>query len=71
MFRNLIAEQARAGLTNQQVADYLGVSRSGYEAKKRAGRFSVVECSKLCWLFGCKFEYLFSLEEPQSCGETA
>lgn len=54
MFRNLIAEQARAGLTNQQVADYLGVSRSGYEAKKRAGRFSVVECSKLCWLFGCK-----------------
>lgn len=71
MFRNLIAEQARARLTNQQVANYLGVSRPGYEAKKRTGRFNALECSKLCRLFGCEFEYLFSLEEPQACEETA
>ncbi len=35
MFRNLEAEQARFGMTNQQVADKLGISRSSYEKKKK------------------------------------
>lgn len=37
MFRNLEAEQARKGLTNQNVADTLGISRVSYENKKKAG----------------------------------
>lgn len=35
MFRNLEAEQARYGMTNQQVAEELKLSRSSYEHKKR------------------------------------
>lgn len=34
MFPNIVGEQAIKKLTNQQVADYLGVSRVTYEQKK-------------------------------------
>ena len=37
MFRNLEAEQARLGLTNQDVATILGISRVSYENKKKSG----------------------------------
>lgn len=59
MFPNLRAEQARKDMTNQQVADYLGISRPTYEQKKKNGKFTVDEGAKLCKLFGCKFDYLF------------
>ena len=35
-FKNLEAEQARKGYTNEQMAQFLGMSRGNYEAKKRA-----------------------------------
>ena len=35
MFKNLDAEQARNNMTNQQVADYLGISRPSYERKEK------------------------------------
>ena len=60
MFRNLQAEQARYGLTNQEVADKVGMSRVSYEAKKKSGRFTVNECALLCDLFHASFEYLFA-----------
>ncbi len=63
MFPNLRAEQARAGMTNKDVADYLAINRVTYEAKKRSGRFNVEESRKLCELFGCEFDYLFALPE--------
>lgn len=59
MFRNLQAEQARMGLTNQEVAERVGISRVSYESKKKTGRFTVRECVKLCKLFDTNFEYLF------------
>lgn len=62
MFPNLQAEQKRNNLTNQQVADKIGMSRVTYESKKKSGRFSASECSKLCKLFQTSFEYLFSTE---------
>ena len=31
MFNNLEAEQARKGLTNQDIANYLEISRQSYE----------------------------------------
>lgn len=43
MFRNLEAEQARKDMTNQQVADYIGISRVSYENKKKTGKFYVTE----------------------------
>lgn len=66
MFRNLQAEQARKGMTNQQVADYLGISRTSYENKKKTGKFYVTEISNLCELFNCAYEYLFATDEQKS-----
>lgn len=62
MFRNLEAEQARFGFTNQRVADKLGISRVSYENKKKSGKFKIFEVKALCRLFKCKFDYLFSEE---------
>lgn len=66
MFRNLEAEQARAGLTNQQTAEKLGISRISYENKKKTGKFTTSEIKNLCKLFKCKFDYLFATEEEQA-----
>lgn len=63
MFRNLEAEQARFGYTNQNVAEKLGISRVSYENKKKTGKFTTLEIKSLCKLFKCKFDYLFSTEE--------
>ena len=62
LYPNLKAEQSRAGLTNQKVADLSGVSRVTYESKKKSGRFDVSESKKLCDLFKCDFDYLFATE---------
>lgn len=62
MFKNLQAEQARNGLTNQQVADILTISRVSYENKKKTGKFIVKEVFALCELFGCSFNYLFATD---------
>lgn len=60
VFRNLEAEQARYGYTNQAVADCLGISRVSYEKKKKSGKFTTHEIKKLCKLFKRKFDYLFA-----------
>lgn len=63
MFPNLDAEQARKGLTNQQVAEKIGLSRVSYERKKHTGKFYITEAAKLCRLFSCEYEYLFRCEK--------
>ena len=63
MFKNLDAEQARAGMTNLNVAEKLGISRVSYENKKKTGKFTTLEIKCLCKLFSCKFDYLFATEE--------
>lgn len=65
MFNNLEAEQARKNLTNQNVADYLCISRQAYEKKKKNGNFKYSEISKLLDLFKVSFEYLFA-EDKES-----
>jgi DNA-binding XRE family transcriptional regulator len=62
VFRNLEAEQRRHGLTNEQVAEILGISRDTYEKKKKNGKFNRPEIVKLLKLFNCSFEYLFETE---------
>ena len=63
MFRNLEAEQARFGYTNQVMAEKIGISRVSYENKKKTGKFTTSEIKILCKTFKCKFDYLFSTEE--------
>lgn len=62
MFPNLQAEQGRQGMTNQDVANVLCLSRQSYEQKKKSGNFTVSECKALCDLFHTSFNYLFSEE---------
>lgn len=68
MFPNLRAEQARMQLTNQMVADILGISRATYEYKKKTGHFNVDQSRQLCELFKCEFSYLFGPEEREAEG---
>lgn len=63
MFNNLEAEQARKGLTNQDIANYLKISRQSYEIKKKNGNFKYSEITKLLDLFTVSFEYLFAKDE--------
>lgn len=65
MFSNLEAEQARQGKTNSDMAEYLGVSRTTYEAKKRNGNFTRPQIVKLLSLFQCSFEYLFEIQNEE------
>lgn len=69
LFRNLEAEQARFGYTNQQMADKLGISRVSYENKKKTGKFIALEAKALCKIFKVKFDYLFATDnEPREKG---
>lgn len=63
LYPRVIGEQAIAGYTNQEVADFLGISRVTYEQKKRSGKFSPEQCSKLCNLYNLSFEKLFATEK--------
>jgi DNA-binding XRE family transcriptional regulator len=65
MFRNLEAEQARNGFTNQTVAIKLGISRVSYEKKKKTGKFTTFEIKSLCRLFKKSFDYLFATDDEQ------
>ena len=60
MFPNLNAEQSRREKTNSDMADFLGISRVAYEARKKEGRFSIADANKLCEFFDCDYIYLFS-----------
>ena len=66
MFRNLEAEQRRLGMTNSDVAELLGVSRSTYESKKKNGMFTRPQIVKLLELFRCDFNYLFEPEDAHN-----
>lgn len=66
MFKNLNAEQARFGKTNQTMADIIGISRVSYEHKKRTGEFTVREIALLCKFFNKTFEYLFDTAQKSA-----
>lgn len=63
MFPNLNAEQARYSESNATVAGFLGLSRVAYEGKKRSGKFSLNEATRLCQKYKCDYSYLFA-EDP-------
>lgn len=62
MNRNIKAEQARLGMSNQQVADYLGICRKSYETKLVKDTFTLSEVKCLINLFKKPFDYLFATD---------
>jgi DNA-binding XRE family transcriptional regulator len=71
MFPNLDAEQGRHKMSNQAVANELGMSRKTYELKKKNGNFTRPQIIKLMGMFKCSFEYLFDESTPEPGRETA
>lgn len=66
MFRNINAEQARRGVTDQEIADLMGITRSTYSRKKNTGNFSLSEVRFLMHYFDCDFDYLFTIDQTQA-----
>lgn len=60
MFPNLLGQKAIHKLTDEDMANIIGVSRNAYMSKKESGRFTPKECRLFCRYFGKKFEYLFA-----------
>ena len=70
MFRNINAEQARRGVTDQEIADLLGITRSTYSRKKNTGNFSLSEVRFLMRYFDCDFDYLFAIDQTTTHNHT-
>ena len=70
MFRNINAEQARRGVTDQEIADLLGITRSTYSRKKNTGNFSLSEVRFLMRYFDCDFDYLCAIDQTQAHNHT-
>ena len=60
MFPNLLGQKAFHKLTEDDMANIIGISRVAYQSKIKSGRFTPQECLAYCRHFGKKFEYLFA-----------
>lgn len=63
MYPNLMGQKAYHGLTNDDLANIIGVSRNSFDTKMRTGRFTVKECKALCEYFDKSFYFLFATNE--------
>lgn len=63
MYPNLLGQKAFKHLTNQDMAEIIGVSRKTYEQKIKSGRFTPKECTAFCAFFGKPFDFLFFTEK--------
>ena len=60
MYPNLLGQKALHNLTDEDMANIIGISRTAYQSKKKSGRFTSAECQAYCTFFGKRFEYLFA-----------
>ena len=60
MFPNLLGQKAFHHMTDEDMANVIGVSRTAYQQKIKSGRFTPEECKAFCARFGKRFEYLFA-----------
>ncbi len=63
MYPNLLGQKAYRHLTNQDMANLIGVSRTSYEQKIKSGRFTPKECAAYCSFFQKPFDYLFEVDQ--------
>ena len=50
-------------MSDDEMANVIGVSRNAYQQKMKSGRFTPDECKKYCSFFGKRFEFLFATNE--------
>lgn len=63
MYPNLLGQKAYHKLTDAEMAEVIGVTRTSYSSKIKTGRFTPGECWKFCKFFGKSFEYLFATDD--------
>lgn len=63
MFPNLIGQKGFHHMSDDEMANVIGVSRNAYQQKMKSGRFTPDECKKYCSFFGKRFEFLFATNE--------
>lgn len=63
MFPNLLGQKAFRKMSNEDMANVIGVNRTTYESKMRSGRFIASECDAYCKFFDKPFAYLFATED--------
>ncbi len=63
MYPNLLGQKAYYHLSNDEMAQIIGVSRNSFEKKMKTGRFNVKECRALCEYFNKSFCFLFATIE--------
>lgn len=63
MFPNLLGQKAYHHMTDEDMANVIGVSRAAYRDKLQSGRFTPQECKKYCQLFGKSFAFLFATND--------
>ena len=60
MYPNLLGQQKANRLTNDDMAQIIGVSRNAYDQKLKSCRFTVEEVRAYCEHFNKSFRYLFA-----------
>lgn len=66
MYPNLLGQKAFHKLTDEAMANIIGITREAYKQKMKSGRFTPAECRAYCERFGKTFEYLFATDDE--CG---
>lgn len=61
-YPNIEAERARAQLTTEVTAKYLGVTRKTFQMWCKNGKIPATALIKLSALFGCSTDYLLGLK---------
>lgn len=66
MYPNLNAEMARRDISQQKMAEILGMTLATFN-NKLSGKvdFKLSEINIICKFFGCTFEYLFEEREDE------
>ena len=63
MYANLLGQKAIHKLTDKDMGNIIGISRTAYNQKIKTGKFSPVECKAYCKYFNRPFDYLFATDD--------
>lgn len=63
MYPNLLGQKAYHGMSNDDMAKIIHVSRRTYEHKMQTGKFTLEEGRAYCTYFNKTFDFLFAIDE--------
>lgn len=63
MYPNLLGQKAVHHMTEEAMANVIGVSRQSYQQKIKSGRFTPDECKAYCDHFKKSFAFLFATND--------